>query len=145
MDRQYAQPLTYTGCSGESLVLFIFLIVTMIIIVLVLKLFLYSELYRHDGHCYPVLYYFGQTDGCRQYVGKYARWHAQLAAAGGGENAQWMVNPQNRRQGAETFIGDPRRAFSYLWDAYLAGVTTLVQTLNWWKHCVQEEWPLSRL
>jgi len=75
-------------------------------------------------------------------VGKYARWHAQLAAAGGDGDVQWMVNPQNRHQGAETFIGDPRRAFSYLWETYVAGVTTLVQTLNWWKRCVQEEWPL---
>lgn len=70
--RQFSRAIGYSSCCLDSIILFCVIMFTMIHVMIVLKLFVYAELYKHYPNCYPILYFFGQKDGCKQMVGRYA-------------------------------------------------------------------------
>ena len=70
--RQFSRVIGYSSCCLDSIILFWVIMFTMVHAIIVLKLFIYSELYKHYPNCYPILYFFGQKNGCKQMVGRYA-------------------------------------------------------------------------
>jgi hypothetical protein len=50
----------------------------MLFTVFVLQLIVYSELYQDSRACYPIVYFFGETSGCRQTIARIARNETQI-------------------------------------------------------------------
>ena len=100
--RQFPRPIGYSSCCLDSIVVFCVIVFAMIHTIIVLKLFIYSELYKHYPNCYPILYFFGQKNGCKQMVGRYAHVRAMKLRYG------------NNNQVATQFIQPTKRPMSEL-------------------------------
>ena len=135
MNRKFPQAIGYNSCCGESLLLFLVLLSSMSVVVVQLKLLLYSELYKNDSHCYPILFYFGQKDGCRKSVAKYAHINALTIP----KETFGMEHAGDDDAASEASDATPG-AFSQLWQAYVSGVDTLSSTLRTWSGNAMAEW-----
>ena len=100
--RQFPRPIGYSSCCLDSIVVFCVIVFAMIHTIIVLKLFIYSELYKHYPNCYPILYFFGQKNGCKQMVGRYAHVRAMKSRYG------------NNNQVATQFIQPTKKPMSEL-------------------------------
>ena len=98
--KQFPRPIGYSSCCLDSIIIFCIIVFGMIHTMIVLKLFIYSELYKHYPNCYPILYFFGQKNGCKQMVGRYAHVRAMKHRYG------------NNRQVATRFIQPTKKPMS---------------------------------
>ena len=135
MDRQFAQPIGYLSCCGESLFLFVVLLSSMSNVVIQLKLLLYSELYKNDSHCYPILFYFGQKEGCRKSIAKYAHLNALTLP----KESFTAEREDDSASDPATQGGLRMSVFRQLWDAYVSGVEGLSSGLRTWSGHAMDE------
>ena len=99
-NKHFAQPIGFMTCSGDSLFLFLVLLFLMSMILILLNLFVYSQLYQNNNNCYPVLFYFGQKEGCKQTINSWAKIQSQKTAYTGNlpKNVIERVNPSPTKQ-----------------------------------------------
>lgn len=71
----FARPINFITCSWDAVLLFMILLFFIGILLICLNLLVYSQYYEHNPHCYPVMYFFGQKEGCRQTISSYAQVH----------------------------------------------------------------------
>lgn len=83
MDAHFAQPIGFMTCSGDSLFLLLILLFFMSMTLILLNLFVYSQYYQHSNSCNPVLFYFGQKEGCKQTINSWANIHSIKTAYNG--------------------------------------------------------------
>lgn len=95
--RNFPRAIGYSSCCLDSIILFCVIMFTMVHVIIVLKLFIYSELYKHYPNCYPILYFFGQKNGCKQMVGRYAHVRAMKYRYGNNNQlATQFIQPTKR-------------------------------------------------
>lgn len=95
--RNFPRAIGYSSCCLDSIILFGVIVFTMVHAIIVLKLFIYSELYKHYPNCYPILYFFGQKNGCKQMVGRYAHVRAMKYRYGNNNQlATQFIQPTKR-------------------------------------------------
>lgn len=85
---------------------------------LLLKMFIYSELYSHSIQCLPVMYFFGQKNGCKQYISKLSK----LGLIGLSE----LAKSPNSGMGVESYVDFSR----YEANPSLANDMPMVTTMN---------------
>ena len=105
----------------------------MTIVVLFLKLFIYSELYKHDSHCYPIVYYFGQKGGCRQSIAKYAHINSATLRR---ETFVPYPDPPHVRGRWDGGIGS---GFRQIWEACIQGIDELLHLVDRWQGKIHNE------
>lgn len=74
----YPRVLSYSVCCFDSIVGFCILALFMTISIIVFQLLAYTELYNNNEICLPILYYFGNTNGCKQVVARQASIQVRL-------------------------------------------------------------------
>lgn len=70
--------LGYGVCSMDSILNCGIIIFLMICIVIVLQILAYSDLYSNNEVCMPILYYFGNKEGCKKAAARTANIHTRL-------------------------------------------------------------------
>jgi hypothetical protein len=65
--------LTLFSCNKGAMITMVVVLPMMLFTIFVLQLIVYSELYKDSRACYPILYFFGETYGCRQTIARIAR------------------------------------------------------------------------
>jgi hypothetical protein len=65
--------LTLFSCNKGAMITTALVIPMMLFTIFVLQLIVYSELYQDSRACYPIVYYFGETSGCKQTIARIAR------------------------------------------------------------------------
>lgn len=62
--------LSYVSCNKGSLISLTFILPFMIIAIMIMKLFVDGEIYKDRYGCWPISFYFGETNGCRRIIYK---------------------------------------------------------------------------
>lgn len=70
--------LTLYSCNKGAMITMAVIIPMMLFTIFVLQLIVYSELYQDSRACYPIVYFFGETTGCKQTIARIARNETQL-------------------------------------------------------------------
>ena len=70
--------LTLYSCNKGAMITMAVIIPMMVFTIFVLQLIVYSELYQDSRACYPIVYFFGETSGCRQTIARIARNETQI-------------------------------------------------------------------
>jgi len=144
-NKHFAQPIGFMTCSGDSLFLFLLLIFFMSMTLILLNLFVNSQLYQHSNHCSPVMYFFGQKEGCKQTINSWANIQSMKTAYTGNlpKNALDMVNPVPTNQSKQkkckielfenNTINHPWNLyqwFSQIWNNYLDILENIINSIH---------------
>jgi len=65
--------LTLFSCNKGAMITMVVVFPMMLFTIFVLQLIVYSELYQDSRACYPIVYFFGETSGCKQTIARIAR------------------------------------------------------------------------
>lgn len=65
--------LTAVSCSSDAYISCGIVTIGMVFTIFVLQLLVYSELYRNNRSCMPILYFFGERGGCQQTITRIAQ------------------------------------------------------------------------
>ena len=65
--------LTLFSCNKSAMITMVVVLPMMLFTIFILQLIVYSELYQDSRACYPIVYYFGETSGCKQTIARIAR------------------------------------------------------------------------
>jgi len=138
----FARPINYITCCWDAVLLFMILLFFIGILLICLNLLVYSQYYEHNTHCYPVMYFFGQKEGCRQTISSYAQVHAM--------KQQFSTKPIDTRhlitqRPKRDACGKPEQfdnyqnvgmfyslqsGFSQFWDGYLNILEYFIKTVK---------------
>lgn len=113
------------------------------IVLICLNLLVYSQYYEHSTYCYPIMYYFGQKEGCRQTISSYAQLHAMKQQFNTKPiNTSHLINRRPKKDACgkpEPFDNDYQNVgigyslqsgFSQIWDSYLNLLEYFIKTIK---------------
>jgi len=112
--------LSLFTCSKDAMISGGVLVSFMLFTVLVLQLMVYGTMYQGSRACYPIVYYFGEAEGCKQTVARIVR--AEVQAERLGQTIRDQITYQEYFdtgvQGTLTLWQTIRETFSHLFGAY---------------------------
>jgi len=113
----------------------------MLFSIFVLQLIVYSELYQDSRACYPIIYYFGETSGCKQTIARIARNETQT------ENIQELIRDRLTYQ--ESFNNGVEQTnhiwktgkdmFSNIFTSYISFLHSITNNMQTFRRNVHRE------
>ena len=143
LSSHFARPINYITCSWDAVLLFMILLFFIGILLICLNLLVYSQYYEHNTHCYPVMYFFGQKEGCRQTISSYAQVHAMKQKFSTKPiDTRHLITQRPKRDACgkpEQFdnnyqhtgiLDSLQSGFSQFWDSYLNILEYFIKTIK---------------
>lgn len=97
--------LSMMTCSPDSIWSCVFMIPIIFVMIIALQLIVYTELYEGSGICWPLLYYYGAKDECKQMVTREAKYKTYI------QQIKTTVNTQLTYQ--ETFTDSINKTVNF--------------------------------
>lgn len=60
--------LSYASCNISTIISFSVVFTLMVITIIIMKLFIDGEIYKDVHGCWPISFYFGDTNGCKRLI-----------------------------------------------------------------------------
>ena len=133
--------LSTMTCSPDSVWLCVCMIPIIFVMIIALQLILYTELYEGSGICWPILYYYGAKDECKQMVTREAMYKTYMQQIQTSVKTQ-LTYQETFTDGIHTtanFTESAVNLFSDILGAYTHFIRTILEQMGSFRKKVDQE------
>ena len=133
--------LSTMTCNPDSVWACVFMIPMIFVMIIALQLIIYTELYEGSGICWPILYYYGAKDECKQMVTREAMYktYMQQIQTTVQTNLTYQERFTNRLEDTKNFAESSANRFSDIWNAYTHVIRTILEQMGSFRKKVDVE------
>jgi hypothetical protein len=133
--------LSTMTCNPDSVWACILMIPMIFVMIIALQLIVYTELYEGSGICWPILYYYGAKDECKQMVTREAmyRTYMQQIQTNVSTNLTYQEKFTNRLEDTKNFTQSIGILFSDILGTYTHFIRVIMEQLRSFRKKVDQE------